>query len=341
MTAAINIVMDPGGIYRDGKVTPEAFADALVASDHGLWWPDGSYDERALKKALASHSSEADCVVVGSSHVMQVGSRRTNASLRDECTSILNLGVSGAGIEDHLALAYLALRTGPPKKIVLGVAPWTFAFGKDQRWTQYKDDYYKALRTILDKDVMPDARTEDGFAKIRNLFSLEYTIRSVRKGMQDVQNPQSTIAGAPEVDETVGGSHPILLPDGSLVYSSDSIANAAKANIPIGGERYKTDGALNQDHAIRTYRALLAWVRNQGVEPILLLTPYHENVWIKPDARIPLALRESERIARHLARELDIKVIGSYDPQIGGCDRSEFIDFMHPTTRCLAKLKVN
>lgn len=342
--AALNFSVDPGGIYRAGGVNPQAYADALVKSEHGLWTPENSFDERLVAKALAEHSQRAECIVIGSSHVMQISSDRNPRSLQDICGAILNLGVSGAGIEDHFALAYLTLRSGRPKKIILGIDPWTFAFGKDQRWSAYRDDYFQARSEILGKKGAADSKSLDksSMAKLANLINLEYTVRSVQSVAHGIWLPQGgapTITAVNNLDPAVGGDYPAQLRDGSHVYSAKYISDVSQATIPIGGLPYKTDGILNQQNAVDAYRALLLWIRNQGVEPILLMTPYHENVWKAPLSANTVALRATEPIVMNLAHELNGKLIGSYDPKEVGCPSNEFYDHMHPTAGCLIRLR--
>lgn len=340
--AAFNFVVDPAGIYRPGSLDPQAYADALVASEHGLWVPEDTFDERLVAKAMAKYSQRAECVVVGSSHVLSISSDRTPRSLQDICGSVLNLGVSGAGIEDHFALAYLTLQADHPKKIILSVDPWTLAFEKDSRWSAYKDDYFRARAVILGENCSADSKKLDktDMAKLSNLINLEYTIRSVQTAIRDIRRGMPTISAAHKLDPAVGGDFPVRLRDGSYIYSAKYIADASKASIPLGGATYKTDGILNQQEAIEAYRALLLWIRSQGVEPILLLTPYHENVWKSRKAPNTIALCATEPIVKELAHELNVKLVGSYDPQVVGCLGNEFYDDMHPTADCLTRLRV-
>lgn len=340
--ATLNFVVDPAGIYHAGKVNPQAYADALIKSEHGLWAPEDTFDDRLLMKSLAKYSARAECVVVGSSRVMQISSDRAPRSLRDVCGSVLNLGVNGAGIEDHFTLAYLALLSGRPKKIILGVDPWTLAFGKDKRWSAYRDDYFQARAKILWKKNATDSKSLDkiDMAKLSNLINLEYTVRSVQTVMRDFHREPPTITTVSELDPAVGGYYPARLKDGSHVYSAKYIADASRATTPMGGKIYMTDGVLNQQVAIDAYRTLLLWIRSLGVEPILLMTPYHENVWGAPLSVNSVALRATEPIVMNLAHGLNVKVIGSYDPKVVGCLSNEFFDFMHPTPNCLAKLRV-
>jgi hypothetical protein len=347
VAGGINFIVDPANIYREGRVTPESYAEALMRSEHGLYYIDGMVDERLLVKAIASNSLTDDCIVIGSSHVMQIGNNNESKALHDICGSILNLGVSGGGIEDHFTIAYLALKqhkVGRPNKIILGLSPWVFAFGKDQRWSIYRDDYLLSKAEILSADKgitsIPSAEIEEAIKKkMSNLINLEYTIRSLKTIIRDFKSGKPTIAAAPVLDITVGGEYPIRLRDNSLVYSAKYISDAIDAHIPFGGISYATEGVLNQPSAINAYRDLILWIKSKGIEPVLLMTPYHENVFKSSKSPNAVALGATEPIVLKLALDLDVKIIGSYDPHMFGCLSNEFYDFMHPTAKCVDKLQ--
>ncbi len=344
--SGINFIVDPANIYREGRVTPTSYTEALLDSKHGLYFKEGMFDERLLAKAVASKSYNADCIVIGSSRVMQISSERKSKALQDDCASILNLGVSGGGIEDQFTLTYLTLQkrqNGRPHKIILGIDPWEFAFRKDDRWSAYQSYYLVAKAEILNtgKISVADLANIDNTnkKKLANLINLEYTTRSVKTIVRDFVSGVPAIEEAPELDLSVGGNYPIRLRDNSTVYSAKYISEAMAGHIPLGGSIYKTDGILNEPEAINSYRNLLLWIRSKGVEPILLMTPYHENVLKASKSSNAIALSATEPIILNLAHELGVKVIGAYNPKTFGCLSDEFYDFMHPTTKCLDKLQ--
>jgi len=341
VVAVLNFSMDPAGIYREGGFNPNEYTARLIKSKEGLFIPEDYMEERAVVKALAKYAKGTDCVVIGSSHVMQLSSKRNAKFAPYICQSILNLGVSGASIEDHLVLSYLTIKDGAPKKIVLGIDPWTFAFGKDQRWSSYRDDYLNASSNILgiqDENYSPFSNYP-GVSKLKNLINMDYTTRSIKSLIKRIKHGVPVIADIDDLDPAIGGLHEARLNDGSHVYSSKFIENSKKADIPLGGVVYKTEGVLNQKEAIQVYRSLLLYITRQGVTPIFVLTPYHENVWKSADSANVKAMRSTEHIVRSLAAELNLSVIGSYMPQVDGCLSIEFYDFMHPTADCTARLK--
>ena len=327
--AALNWTLDPAWLFRKTSFGQQ-YADALVASDHGLVTPD-SLDDREFKEKLAKHSGQYDCVVIGSSHVMQVSSARKQRSF-PACKSILNLGVSGAGIEDHVVLSWMALTAGKPRALILGIDPWTLAFGKDVRWkVRYAEQYLIARLAIDGKE------TDNGESANRwsSLINAQYTKRSLGMLLRGAATP--SIDYARSVDEDVGDKLAITLPDGSRVYSAEYIASSKLAKVPAGGVTYATNGVINDLRAIDLYRRLITWARERGVKPVLLMTPYHQNVWTLEASPNVKAMVPTEIIVRKMGSELNVPVVGSFRPDVVGCAPDEFYDFMHPMASCVAR----
>jgi len=341
LAGLLNYVVDPSRIYQKGEIDPQAYADALIKSPHGLWAPPDTFDERLIKKALAEYSGQFDAVIIGSSHCMSVSSVRKPRTLAGICDSLLNLGISGASIEDHLTMAFLSVKNRQPKKLFFSIDPWTFAYGKDTRWSAYRKDYYKARATIFEANNQntPEYEMADS-AKLVNLLNLEYTVRSARILFLGTRPSSQSIKLAPRFDYSIGGEFPVYLNDGSYIYSSKYIADCELTPIPVGGLTYKTDSPCNTKDGIDAYRSLLLWIKHKGVEPILLMTPYHENVWKAPLSLDSVAMRSTEIIVLNFARELNLRVVGSFDPAVAGCQPSDFYDCMHTKPEGLAKLKI-
>lgn len=328
-SATLNFAIDPAGIFRKNSFG-QKYAEALMESKYGLVFP-ASLDEREFKIELAKRASQYDCVVIGSSHVMQVGSARKHRSF-PACRSILNLGVSGAGIEDHVVLAWLALSDGKPRMLIFGVDPWTFAFEKDDRWkVRYAEQYHLARMEIHQANVV-DSSTSSRWS---SLISAQYTRRSLDHLLRGAVTPSINVVQS--VDEDEGGKFSITLQDGSQIYSSDYIRTAKNAPVPVGGEGYKTAGVVNDGRAVTAYQRLMGWVTAHGVKPVLLMTPYHPNVWMLESSRDFKAMQSTEKIVREMGNELAIPVVGSFRPDILGCAPTEFFDFMHPTASCVAR----
>ena len=321
-------------------LSADRFALELIHSETGLLLSEGMFQRRILAKALAGYANKFDCIVIGSSHVMQISSFRNDKSLSGTCDHLINLGVSGASIEDHFALAFLSSKYAIPKtNFVLGIDPWTMSHNKDNRWMEYQADYEAARLEIIAKSGSKSKYKEDNkLSKLVNLLNIEYTERSM------LLLKRRLLYGPPEiqeviVEEEVGISNPVMLPDGSHIYSSDYIKKARNSPIPIGGSEYKTAGIVSSERGVKEYLDLLRWLVSKQYTPVILMTPYHHNVWKAHNSKNVVAMQKTEAIILSIGKELGIEVIGSYRPEMFGCREDEFYDFMHTKASCLAKLQ--
>ena len=155
---------------------------------------------------------------------MQISSVRKERSLSDNCPSLINLGVSGASLEDFLALSETILRNEkPPKVIVFGIDLSNFNFNRDSRWISHKQSFFK-MKSKLDGEY-PDDNSFPTLVLIRNLINREYLLRSIkllRSGKTRIfQNAQ-------KFNHKVKLDNPVLLPDGSLFHSDEYVKQASE-----------------------------------------------------------------------------------------------------------------
>lgn len=338
----LNYWVDPAGIYHDANVSPDRYASKLVKSKNGLLWPEGMFAGRELAKALSRMHHGKNCVVIGSSHVMQVSSERQHKSFGGECSEILNLGVSGASIEDHITLAYLVLNSGYKGKVVFGVDPWTLAYGRDKRWLKYREDY-QAARDAIFSDVDPSTPTKTSILPvITNLLSIGYLKQSLVELKRLLEHGELQITEPPSFDHKKGLTVPVKLSDGSHIYSQSYIEGAEKGVTLAQGvsHTYKVVREVSSIRGVSDYRHLMGWTKKSGATPAILLTPYHPFAWVKKGTRIHDAMVKTEDVIHGIANQLGVQVYGSYDPRKVGCKEFEFYDVMHAKDACLEKISV-
>jgi hypothetical protein len=338
LIATLNYNIDPAGIYHKTSITPERYASELIKSKYGLLSLEGMFSERELAKELSAYSKDVDCIIIGSSHVMQISSFRENRSLSDLCPSILNLGVSGASIEDHITLSFLVINSGFSKNIILGIDPWTLTYNKDRRWLLYKDSYRQAQSSILNEKIKLDNFNP---SIINNLLSLEYTGRSIALLSKYITTGIPTITEAPYFNYSTGLSESVYLPDASLIYSEEYISKSNKSNLSnnIGvSDTYKVGGPVTSKKAVSDYKKLLNWISSNNAKPHIILTPYHPTAWSKKGTNIDSAMRKTEKAVIKIGKELSIPIMGSYDPRKTNCSKNEFYDVMHAKDTCLTKI---
>ncbi len=339
LVSGVNFYVDPSALYREKKGdSAQDYARSLVFSNVGLYWPKNSWNERNIKRELALYEEiQADCTVLGSSHVMQISSFRENKSLLTHCRSLINLAVAGGGLEDLLAFTHILLnRKKLPEKIVMGIDPWTLDLNRDVRWERLKHEY-SVMRSQLDSKSQVISPENQKIKYWVNLINPQYFVRS----LETIGKSEYVIEEVDSLNLSVGAPEPVLLPDGSLVYSSKVIRDSYIAAIPVGGKPYKLKAGNRQvsDEGIELLVKLVEHIKKKEIDVIFILTPYHENVWQDPKSPTTKALVEVEAHVIEVANTYNIPMLGSYDPQKIGCESDEFYDFMHPRASCLAKIK--
>jgi len=135
-----NLAVDPSHLFDDGAYE-QGLAALLLEGWHVADVAD--HDERQLQQLLIARTPEPpDVIVLGSSRSLEVtgapwGERR-----------VRNHSVSGATLEDYLAVYALYARRGwTPRVVVLGLDPWVVNRQHGQvRWKSYGEAYRLACR---------------------------------------------------------------------------------------------------------------------------------------------------------------------------------------------------
>jgi len=364
-TALTNFIVDPEQVYpklspnTDNQQILSNFSKELALSKYGILnkyrYSDGTMrshlNERVLKRALALFSEDGDCAILGSSHIMEISSFRENKSLTKYCKSVINLGVSGGTLEDYFAYSNMLLENKHTvNTIVFGIDPWSLKLNSDKRFNINKEDLYKMQKRLGMRRHNSNASYTSSL--ILNLINLEYLIKSIDKifpenGFKEKEkekvNENQRYKHAEKFNQNKGVTGSIILPDGSLIYSSEYINNSKLSNKTfdgINGVGYKIqlDGTRwYDDDAINDLTNLVKFLQSK-FNILFVMTPYHPKVWEHKQPTVE-AMKIIESKVHMLAKKLNVTVIGSYNPAKLGCLEDEFSDFMHPTVKCLKKLE--
>jgi len=89
-------------------------------------------------------------------------------------------------------------------------------------------------------------------------------------------------------------------------------------------------------YALVQFKHLLDYL-SKAASVRIFLPPFHPVVYPWLVGRYPEVV-EVERIIRMEAAERNIKVLGSYDPALAGCDDNDFVDFIHLRDECVKKI---
>ena len=339
--ATINYTVNPGKIYPPlsfsdsyNRLSPKQIIKQLVQSDHGIIIPNDTWNERDIKKAFALNPTNAQCAIIGSSRVMQISSAGQERSLTDNCPSLINLGVSGASLEDYLALSGMILQNeSPPSVIVFGIDPRSFNFNSDSRWIRYKQDFFD-MQAKLEGESYDD-NYFPSLGLLRNLINREYLQRSIKLILSE---KTLSVENAPEFDHQIGLDRPVLLPDGSLIYSSKHNQNALNFKSSINTFRIRGSKWVTKK-AVELFIRLVNHLQQQKIKVIFVLPPYPPTVWAIAHQSTLTALTTVELKVHEIARLTGVQVIGSYNSDKIGCTDDEFFDATHEKAKCLTKLE--
>ncbi|OHD96939.1 MAG: hypothetical protein A3E21_04835 [Sulfurimonas sp. RIFCSPHIGHO2_12_FULL_36_9] len=337
---AVNFVVDPGYIYlkKNFNNNVDEYAKKLFTSEKGLIAT--GWNERVVKSAMAKYAGNFDCVILGSSHIIQISQVRHTGNIQQVCPKLLNLGVSGASLEDLIVFTDIIFENdSKPKKVFIDIAPWTLKFGMDKRY-QINQFHYDNLVNILNDKTKKLNYFDYKASLIKNIFNLEYFINSLKElktafKISKIKYPKT------DFQYVDGYIEAINLVDGSYLYDSKTIVKYKEEiqNIKAGGGDYKIDGKIYDKDAVELFTSMLDLYQSKEIEVNFILTPYHPNVFKAGLTKPVEHIHEIEKLAHQISNDYKIKIYGSFFPDNLGCKNEEFFDFMHASGDCLNKIK--
>jgi hypothetical protein len=294
-----------------------------------------NYDERLLEKHLINNSTLCpDVLVIGSSRVMLINSSDFQKQ------PFLNVGVSGASIEDLLAIYQMfEQKKCLPKKIILGLDPWTLNINNGQtRWMTLNQEYLILYNQLTNKNIV--TKDEHIESKYFQLVSPSYFKGSLKKMLLASSKP---IATNTKINKTF-----TKLVDGSITYDLE-YRSATPNEIEkraigfISGDIYSIEKFDKLSPEIRyLLEKFIKHLRSNHIEISFFLAPYHPKVYsfiAKSDKYSKVI--ESENYFRDLGLKYEIKVIGSFNPNRLNMDGSYFYDGMHCNEKGIEKTLIN
>jgi hypothetical protein len=329
LIAITNYLVDPENIYS--KNEHNDIAKEILISSYGVVVEN--INDRDLKMGLTKHAGEFSCVILGSSHVMQISSYRYPTLTESLCPNLLNLGVSAAVIEDIFIFSYvIANLENKPKKILIEIAPWSLNRGRGDQWQRYSDKYDQFLDELNEKKETENNRASYSFLLLGNLLNAQYFKHSIVKLFEPGE-----IIDAEKFDFAKGYEEKVILPDGSLVYTKSHIEQSKSALINGNGIYKLIDAQWYDEKVIKLLESLVLYLVERDIEVYFILSPYHQNVWKNNPVTVN-AMKIVSKIIRQFAREWGVTVLGTYNPDELACRKEQFFDAAHPTGACVNKL---
>lgn len=279
-------------------------------------------DERKfIKNRIIYENLKPKILVIGSSRIMQISNDNFNKQ-------ILNLGVSGASVEDHIAITLMALEKFNVDTILLGVDPWLFNdFANQIRWKSISEEYKNSLKSIQQKSkkfkVIENKHYRENYFFYEQFLEKLYNFLNIRKLDLEIK--------ANQIDNL---TKDVILRDGRRVVANKEIEGKIKANL-IEYSMYQYKFSDEYYEIYKSFIEHLTDVHNKEV--VLLLPPYY-----LPSYKLSIQAKpfyiDLERKFKKLSKETNIKIVGSYDASSVSCDDDEFYDDMHPKDSCMKKI---
>lgn len=282
-------------------------------------------DERQFNAARLTYPpAEATSLVMGSSRLMQLGANVLKPGA-------LNLSVSGASIEDFIALLGEAVSKLDPDVVFLGADPWLFNIHDNQNRWRSINDLYQHWKSCITPNLentsnceYPKLKRNDYDELLTQAGHLYWKIHDKDRLVAD--NSKYEAVGKKAFD----GRH---IYDENYALKSKAEIRATFAN----QSEYSMSPFRFDDSAKTLFINLITWLDAKGIKVILILPPYHPELYpTMADENAGYKLAEDEFI--DLARRHGLELYGSYNPRSAGCTKAQFYDGMHPKAACFQEI---
>jgi peptidoglycan/LPS O-acetylase OafA/YrhL len=270
-----------------------------------------------VKNRIKYETIKPEAIIIGSSRIMQASSKGTDIDL-------LNLSVSGASLEDLVAIWELSSGRFNPDYVFLGADPWIFNANSGQdRWKSLEAEYGSALSKLgLAKDV---SSSQSISTSSLNSVAISFFV-SVNQSKIRADDDSPSL-----VDK--------IRKDGSRVYNL-AYANKSLEEIERSAPSFVSYGMSNYEYSNEVRLILEKFVselKSQNRKVVFVLSPYHPTTYDLMRLQDRKFL-EIESIFKEIALTYGVELIGSYDPTEVGCLSEDFYDGMHPKDKCMEKV---
>jgi hypothetical protein len=126
----------------------------------------------------------------------------------------------------------------------------------------------------------------------------------------------------------------LILRDGSIVYSKQMLNNLKTEGLPI---HHFIEPFHFSQARFELYENFIKHLLETQKNVILIMVPFYEQSY-KSTLKKNSSLVQMEYMFIDIAKKNNLKVIGSYNPKIAGCEKTEFYDDMHPLVNCIQKI---
>lgn len=332
----VNYNVDPANLVHGNYYS---MAISILKSEFGVVQTK-NLDERTLKKELLKNVRSIDNLILGSSRVMEIRNDFIEGN-------IINAGVSGATIEDYIALyqVYSSSHTESPKRVIIGVDPWIFNDNNNQnRWQELSNEFENGSLTLNSHSLQNTIfNAEYLFQKIipkskQQMLSLSYFQASLdslkENNFQFPQNDAFEFSYADGLSSDLGHT---IVQDGSLIYSTSYI-NSHKEPISHYGYSLDNFNHLSSKY-VNYFENFINYLTDKDIEVVFYIPPYNPEYVNKlkndPNNNYYIMINSVDTYVRELATKKNIIVLGSYYYPI---QTEDFHDGIHAKSTAIKKI---
>ena len=288
-----------------------------ISEGHTVFLPN--LDKRNFSKfKILVSEKQIDNLIVGSSRISFIGEKILNSSS-------LNLSVGTATIEDQIALTLMGIEKIEFSRIFLAADPWLFNETQfkpySDRWKSLRSEYYRSIHKIQNDGSIIKIFDEKELNKAKsNLGSI------VEKVYKFLNLRQAKLVQKKNRD-------------GDYVSYIDGTEKFNIKSMEVTGTPIK-HFMLPYVHSTKKedlFKKFIDYLIKNKKEVTLVLVPFYEDSYNLTVNESNLIL-EREDFFTKLAKNKNLKIIGSYNPKILNCNKNEFYDDIHPTERCHMKM---
>ena len=306
--ASFNLSIDPQMLFNkkplrhvvqelEGRETAECYSD---------------FDERVFKKMLlqSPRFQNVDILVLGSSRAMTINGDAFPGK------TVLNLAVSGATLEDLLALWQLAQERIQYRELIIGLDPWILnPEHGDVRWKSLVADYNEALKKIQ-SDSQPATDKSLWRSKIKEIFSPLY----FKDSLMALSKGKASLLGVRQ--------------DGSVIYRS-----APPPEKETGAPIYKMSPFPKLKKSYKKDLDLWLKLLSKSDKPVIIwLPPFRPDTYERLESESDYAMfREARLFLRTECERFQFTTLGSYNPSALQLETQDFRDEIHLKPEAVAE----
>jgi hypothetical protein len=319
----LNFIIDPNGQYLNKFYFFEDYLSNELIANENIGLRTGSYNDRKfIEYYFSKLKNKPKIIIIGSSISREISSQMLQSN-------ILNLSVSGGSVDDLALISMMSvLDQEKPKKIIFGVDYKMFTNYSDlPRFCALKK-YFPAVKYSLNIDLQKKCFFT--FSKFENLINSTLTIQSSGQILKFIYH---RIFGLSKNINNRVPNLDLIQRDGSQIYGlhfdrSVFVTDLDKENLSKMNE-------INFDK-LNEFNALIKYLNKNQIQVEVYLAPTAPKLW---DEDITKNLVSNENIIRNILLACsNVKVIGSFDPNLMKCANSEFYDVGHAKFSCISRI---